>query len=398
MILGASNAQLPIILKAIEMGFYVITIDNLPNNIGHQFSHQSVNCSTVDLDGVCKVAEELNIDGIVTFASDIATTTVAFVAASLQLQGCKVKIAEILSNKANFRQFQQQHNFNRPDFFIEKTLNGLEEKSLNLKSPLIFKPVDTSGSRGITKVEDINETNCRNAFSYAQQFSRSGAVSVEEFITGVDVSGDGFLKNGQLYAVVSQKYKRGFIPIGHRFPTNISTENQALIFSEIIKTCQVLGYTDGPIDFDVKISNKRVVVIEMSPRLGGNGIPELIKQSAGVDLVEMTLDYALGNQYSFPETTLSKGCASWIFGSEIAGEIEYIASTNEIKNKVKELFECRLNYKIGGVIPAFEHSGNSMGYALFDCPSENDYNSIIMRLQSALELRLVNSYAFGDKQ
>ncbi len=68
--------QLSIILKAIEMDFYVITVDNLPNNIGHQFSHQSANCSTVDLDGVCKVAEELGIDGIVTFASDITTITV----------------------------------------------------------------------------------------------------------------------------------------------------------------------------------------------------------------------------------------------------------------------------------------------------------------------------------
>ncbi len=391
MILGASNAQLPIILKAVEMGFYVITIDNLPNNIGHQFSHQSVNCSTVDLDGVCKVAEELDIDGIVTFASDIATTTVAFVAASLQLQGCKVKIAETLSNKANFRQFQQQHNLNHPDFFIEKTPVKLAQQYSTLHSPLIFKPVDTSGSRGITKVKNVNESNCTKAFSYAQQFSRSGAVSVEEFITGVDVSGDGFLKNGQLYAIVSQKYKHGFIPTGHRFPTNISNEDQALIFSEITKTCQVLGYTDGPIDFDVKISNKRVVIIEMSPRLGGNGIPELIKRSAGVDLIEMTLDYALGNLYSLPNITSTKGCASWVFGCEIDGKIEHIASTNEIKIKVKELFECRLNYKIGDKIPAFEHSGNSMGYALFNCPSENDYNSIVMCLQSALQLRLVNS-------
>lgn len=388
-ILGASNAQLPIILKAVEMGFYVITIDNLPNNIGHQYSHQSANCSTVDLDGVCKIAKELTIDGIVTFASDVATTTVAFVAASLQLQGCKVKTAETLSNKANFRQFQQQHALNHPDFFIEKSMNGLEEKCLKLNPPLIFKPVDTSGSRGITKVEDINASNCREAFSYAQQFSNSGTVSVEEFVEGVDISGDGYLVSGQLYAVVSQKYKCGFIPTGHRFPTNISNKDQALIFSEIVNTCQALGYSDGPIDFDVKISNKQVIVIEMSPRLGGNGIPELIKYSTGVDLVKMTINYALGNPYSLPNDSHTKGCASWVFGNEIAGKIEHIASTKEMKDKIKELFECRLNYKLGEVIPAFEHSGNSLGYALFDCPSENDYNAIIMRLQSALQLSVI---------
>lgn len=392
MILGASTTQLPIIFKAVEMGHYVITVDNVPDNIGHQFSHQSIDCSTVDHHGVCKIAEGLNIDGIVTFASDIATTTVSYVAASLKLQGCELIIAEILSNKANFRLFQQKQTLNHPGFFISQTNERLSEKCLTLNAPLIFKPIDTSGSRGITKIDEVTTIHCQKAFAYAQQFSVSEKVSVEEFVEGVDVSGDGFLINGQLCAAVSQKYKQGFTPIGHRFPTNISDEEQASIFTEVSATCRALDYTDGPIDFDVKITNKQVVIIEMSPRLGGNGIPELIRQNTQFDLIEMTLHYALGETCVLPENIPSlNGCGSWIFGSKKAGKIRNIASLEEMKAQVEELIECRFNDQIGDEVSVFEHSGNSLGYAIFDCSSDKDYHHVIARLESAMQLNVIGS-------
>jgi len=391
MMLGASTAQLPIILKAVEMGHYVITVDNIPDNIGHQFSHQSVDCSTVDRNGVCKIAGELNIDGIVTFASDVATSTVSFVAACLHLYGCELTIAETLSNKAKFRLFQQKQRLNHPRFFISQTNKRLFEQCLDLKAPLIFKPVDTSGSRGITKIDEVTSSNCQKAFVDAQQFSVSQKVSIEEFVGGTDVSGDGFLIKGQLCAAVSQKYKQGFIPTGHRFPSNISNEDQARIFTEVSTTCHALGYTDGPIDFDVKITNDYVVIIELSPRLGGNGIPELIKLNTEFDLIEMTVRYALGESCFLPEKITSiNSCGSWVFGSKKSGIIEYIASVEEMKVQVKELIECRFNYQIGEEVAAFKHSGNSLGYVIFDCKSEKDYNNVVARIETAMQLSVVD--------
>jgi len=389
LILGASNTQLPIIHKAIELGYYVITVDNLPNNIGHQFSHESVNCSTVDQDGVLKFSQALNINGIVTFASDIATSTVAFVAAHMGLPACSIKVAETMSNKACFRTFQAQHKRPCPQFFISDSISALEQQSPHLIPPLIFKPIDTSGSRGITKVEDHQLNAYRKAFTYAQNFSRAQKVSVEAYIEGIDVSGDGFLIDGQLYAMVTQKYKRGFMPTGHSLPSKLAPKDQQRIYAEVTKTCQALGYNNGPIDFDVKISDERIIIIEMGPRLGGNGIPELIRRSSGIDLIEMTLQYALNIPISAP-ASINAGipCGSWIFGSETAGLIEHLAAQQEIRTQVPELFECRFNYHMGDHIPAFEHSGNSLGYALFDCPAESDYQNIVTRLRSAMQLRI----------
>ncbi|MCF7969614.1 MAG: ATP-grasp domain-containing protein [Methylococcaceae bacterium] len=388
-ILGASNAQLPIIHKALELGYYVITVDNVPDNIGHQFSHEFVNCSTADHEGVLKFAQILKINGIVTFASDIATTTVAFVAKALNLTGCSLDVAKILSNKANFRSFQQAHNLSHPGFFISKKASDIDCIPPQLTPPLIFKPIDTSGSRGITKVEALDLNHYRYAFCHAQQYSRSKTVSIEQFIIGTDVSGDGFLIDGILHAFITQKYQDNFIPTGHSFPDHMNPAYKQRIFDAIESACHAVGYLNGPIDFDVNISDAHVIIIEMSPRLGGNGIPELIRYHTGIDLIAMTIEYALNKPIKKPTSLpVTRPCGSYVFGSEQAGKIDYIASSQEIFQKIPELFSCQLNYVVGDAIPAFEHSGNSLGYALFACSSEDNYVQIVQRLQSALQLRI----------
>ncbi|HIL78734.1 MAG: ATP-grasp domain-containing protein [Methyloprofundus sp.] len=389
LVLGASNTQLPIILKALELNCFVITVDNIPDNIGHRHSHQSINCSTADREAVLAYAKDLEIDGIVTFASDIATPTVAYVAGHLNLTACKLSIAETLSNKALFRQFQDRQQLDCPWFFIAQNIDHLNKHYSQLSVPVIFKPADTSGSRGLVKLDTLNPDLCHHAFTYAQSFSRANTVSIEEFVEGIDVSGDGFLINGQLHALISQKFKQGFIPTGHYFPTNIKPVDQQRIFSEIEKNCHAIGYFDGPIDFDVKISSDRITVIEMSPRLGGNGIPELIYYSSGIDVIGMTINYALGKPCNIPEQPDSlTPCASLIFGSDTAGQLNAITATEELKNAYPELIECRYNYQVGDHVPAFEHSGNSLGYALFYCPPESGYPSMVNRLQAALQISI----------
>ena len=389
LILGASLTQLPIIKKAVELGYYVITLDNIPNNIGHTFSHKSINCSTADQIGVLKLAQQLNINGITTFASDIATPTVALVAESLNLPSCSLSTTKILANKANFRVFQEKNNLPHPSFFISKNVSDIDKIPTHLTTPLIFKPIDTSGSRGITKVEEFNLNHYHDAFRHAQQYSRSKTVSIEKLIIGTDVSGDGFLINGKLYAFITQKYKNNFIPIGHSLPNNISTENEQRILNTVEQTCHAAEYFNGPIDFDANISEQHTIIIEMSPRLGGNGIPELIHYHTGIDLIEMSIEYALGKPLKTPlEPIQTASCGSYIFGSEEVGQLEYIASKEEILEHIPILLKYQLNYTQGDTIPTFDHSGNSLGYALFAYSPEESYAQIVSRLQAALQLRI----------
>jgi len=391
MILGAGPNQLPAIRRAVDLGFYVITVDFLPENVGHEFSHQSVNCSTVDKEEVLKVAKDLDIDGVVTFASDVATPTVGFVAEQLSFPGGSFSVAHTLSNKPKFRIFQREHGLNSPNFLIAKQLEDIGKQIATLSPPLVFKPVDTSGSRGVSRVDQIDRDCCAAAFEYAQGYSRSKTVCIEEIVEGVDVSGDGFLLNSELhFAVITQKYKSGFVVTGHSLPTSISIEDQERVFDEVIATCNAVGYTDGPIDFDVRVSPESVTVLEMSPRLGGNCIPLIIERATGIDLITAALKFALGEALEF--TYLSnhlRSCGCFMFGSNHGGLLEGIATSEEVRAVVPEVFEYVVNYHIEDEVPEFVHSGNSLGYALFDCPPQLSYSEIVDRLQSVLRLKIV---------
>jgi len=390
MILGAGPNQLTGIKKAVKLGFNVITVDNIPDSIGHKSSHQYVNCSTVDKKGVLRAASELDIDGIVTFASDIAVSTVSYVAERLDLTGAQESVAEAMTNKIRFRVFQRENNLNHPNFAIVEQREDLDRQISNLSFPLMFKPVDTSGSRGISMVSKPDPESCSLAFEYAKGYSRSKTVCVEQYVEGTDVSGDGFLSDGRLtFAVITKKYKRDFAVTGHRIPTALSADDQNRVIAEVAKTCTALGYMDGPLDFDVRISNDHATVLELSPRLGGNGIPMIIERGTGVDLFSAAIRLSLGYKVKLPEKhEIGRSCGTIIFGSDTAGILEHLASDQEIMEAAPEIFEYHLSFKIGDEVPLFTHGGNSLGYALFDCPPQLTYSSIADRVESALHIRV----------
>ena len=391
MILGAGINQLPAIRKAVDRGFFVISVDYLPDNIGHRYSHQSVNCSTVDAKRILKAARDLNVDGIITLASDVATPTVGFVAEELGLPGGSSLIVQTLSNKARFRQFQRKNGLNCPNFLIGERFEDVERKISSLNLPLMFKPVDTSGSRGITRIDQINHESCFKIFEYVQSYSRSKTVCVEEFLKGVEVGGDAFLLNGKIaFMAITHKHMKAYVVIGHSLPTNISKEDQKKVCTEIENTCKAVGYVDGPLNFDVMVCPEYATIIEMSPRLGGNGIPMIIERATGADLIAATIYHALRLNVEFKGNyeKLNR-CGSWIFGSNQSGILERIATQEDMVKAMPEIFEYVSSYNIGDEVPKFIHNGNSIGYILFDCPMQASYDEIIKRLECKMQLQVV---------
>ena len=386
LILGAGAGQLPAILKAVDLGLFVITADYLPENVGHRFSSQSINCSTVDKAGILAAAKELGIDGITTIASDVATATVAFVVDHLGLPGCSLRTAEAMSNKARFRTVQQQHGASGPAFVAGQEFGEIEKSMVLLNPPLMFKPADASGSRGISRVDRMEHQACMEAFDYARSYSRSNTVCVEEFIEGIEVGGDGFLLDGHLqFVTITHKHKSGYIVTGHSLPTNVSDEDQHRVLYELDANCRAVGYTEGPLNFDIIVSADAVTVLEMSPRLGGNGIPEIIARGTAVDLIAATLWFALGKEFELPPNApILRPCGSWVFGSEHAGRLECIASEPEMMASLPQVFKHVTQYSIGDQVPAFDHNGNSLGYTLFDCPPSSSYQDMVMQAQNTL--------------
>ena len=389
MVLGASENQVPIIKKAHELGCHVISVDNIPGNIGHKVSDTSVNCSTTDREGVLKAAKRYHINGIVTMASDVAIPTVAYVAQSLCLPGCSELTATTLSNKAKFRAFQNAKKLRSPSYIAAYSMEEVDRVKHRVTLPVIFKPVDSSGSRGVIQVDSDEGGVWRNAFDYAKSFSRSGMVCIEEYVEGVDISGDGFLYEGDLWAVITRKHKKGFIPTGHSLPTDLSQKQQQLVLDAVKLSSDLCGYTNGPIDFDVRVSDSCAVVLEMSPRLGGNSIPAIIKRGTGVDLVQDTILAALGEKLSKPADVYVKNpCGSLIFGCEVSGRLVELADQKQIRERVPEVYKYRTFLSVGDDVEPFTHSAHAIGYALFDCPTTLSYEYLEKKLRAAIHMQV----------
>ena len=390
LVLGAGPYQAPAIKKAVELGLYVITVDNLPDSVGHQFSHRSVNCSTVDRNGIKKIACSLDVDGVLTFASGVATATVAFVTEALGLPGMSLLAAETMSSKGKFRTLQRERGLNAPAFAVIDSVEALSLEVPKLTPPLMFKPVDTSGSRGTTRVEANDLPSWVSAFERAKQFSRSGQVCVEEYLDGFEVGGDAFLTGGELVFIgITHKYTRNFVVTGHSLPTNASALDQQRIRNELQRCCAELGYTEGPLNFDAMVTPERVTVIEMSPRTGGNGIPALIERATSFDLITTTLRFALGEPIERPINVSSvRPCGSLVFGATRAGRLQSIATAEQVFADVPEIFDYYCNYQAGERVPKFVHGGAAIGYCLFEISLGSTYQDMIRRINHTLAIRL----------
>ena len=154
LILGGSFYLLPLIEKAHELGVYVITADYLPDNAAHKYADEYHNVSVIDKEAVLNLAKELKIDGVTAFVNDIAATTAAYVAEKLGLNfQCPYESAVILQDKGKFRKFLSDNGFNSPHSKRYDDVNAPMNDIDYFDWPVIVKPTDSCGSRGVTKVE-----------------------------------------------------------------------------------------------------------------------------------------------------------------------------------------------------------------------------------------------------
>jgi biotin carboxylase len=390
LILGAGPYQLSAIQKAVKMGLYVITLDYCPDNIGHRFSHQFVNCSTTDKEGVLKAAKDNQVDAICTFSSDIAVNSVAYVCESLQLLGPSNEVAVNLTQKNLFRQLLKNNALSTPNFISGDSWCEIKQSVSKLKYPLIYKPVDTSGSRGISKIEQPDLPAEKIAFIKAKEMSRSGKVCIEEFIEGIEVGGDGILINGHFaFIAITTKYLTGFVVVGHSLPTSLNEVDQKRVTEQLERVCVAAGYLNGPLNFDVMVTRDQIYVLEMSPRNGGNGIASIIELSKGVDVEQNTILMALNREPQIhQERLMERHVGSLVFGSTIGGVIKKMATFDELKNRVPQVLYYFQNKTIGQSVDAFVDNSKMLGFVIFSWDSSDTYSMIADRVKNSLQLEI----------
>jgi len=374
--LGASHQQIPPIKYALEQGHYVITCDYLPDNPGHKLANESYNVSTTDKDAVLELATKLNIDGIVAYASDPAAPTQAYVGNKLKLPSNPYESVMILARKDLFRDFLVKHDFLTPKsqsfYVLDEAKNWLNKISF----PVVVKPVDSSGSKGVTKLTSLKELD--DAFTLALSFSREKKVVVEEFFVrdGYQVAGDGFVVNGELVFRCwanehFDKLCNDLVPIGESFPSVMTDYTQNQAHSETQRLLSLLDMKHGALNFDYHYNkNGDFSFLELGPRNGGNLIPEIIKYSTGVDLIKYTVDSALGIDCSLLKMTETEGFfSSYMLHAVEDGVVKEIWYSDEIKENI---IEQTIHIKEGDAVKRFDGSNHTLGVMIMSFKTQGE--------------------------
>lgn len=372
LMLGGSKQQIPVIKQAKAMGHYVITCDYSPENPGHKFADEYHNVSTTDLNGVLELAKNLSIDGIVAYASDPAAPTAAYVAEKLGLPGNPYESVKLCTEKDLFRDFLLRHGFNCPVAKGYKNYEDAERDISRFNFPIMVKPVDSSGSKGVVKVSDPKDLKA--AVEEALSYSRGKRFIIEEFIVkkGYQVSGDGFSVDGKLVftSFGNELYSgiggtRDYVALGEFWPSLLTAEQKAKVDDELQRLITALGMKTSAYNIEVILDeNDKPYVIELGPRNGGSYIPQLIKYATGVDLVEYTILGALGEDCSALKMAPTTAIVSnYMIMSHKDGVFKGIVFDEEFeKNNLLDVF-CTHNE--GDTVTAYRNTTDSMGTILF---------------------------------
>jgi len=305
LMLGGSVYQTYAIKEAIRQGHYVITCDYLPDNPGHKIAHEYHNVSTTDKDAVLALAKELKVDGVVAYASDPAAPTAAYVSEKLGLPTSPYKSVEILSKKHLFRRYLAEHGFNVPKAESYKTFEEAEANIDSFNLPVMVKPVDSSGSKGVNKL--TNKSQLKAFVDDALYYSRDKIILIEEFIVkkGPQISGDAFSVDGELVfhcfgnEFYSTKVDKDFAPLGECWPTVMPQEVIDTLVDDLQRLITCLGMKSTAYNVEaIYGEDGKVYILELGARSGGSLIPQITALATGVDMVPYVIKAALGEDCS----------------------------------------------------------------------------------------------------
>lgn len=385
LMLGGSTSQVCAIKKAKEMGHYVIICDYLPDNPGQYVADEFYQISTTDKEAVLNLAKTLNLDGVVCYASDPAAPTAAYVCECLGFPTNPYESVMILSNKDTFRKYLKEHNFCVPYAESYTDIEGMKSNAHKFNFPVMVKPVDCSGSKGINKVCSIDEYNF--AYEDAMKYSRCKRLVVEEFIEkkGYQVSGDGFTVNGELVfrcfgnEFYSKNGIKEYVPLGECWPSILDKHMQDKIHSELQRLITELGMKTGAYNIEVILDkDDNVYILELGARNGGSLIPQITQYATDVDMVEYTIKAALGEDCSDLSMREPRGFwSNYMVHSTKTGKLKKVHIADELKNN---FVEYQTDYKEGDMVYAFENSGHALGTMVFKYSTKEEMFDKINRL------------------
>lgn len=367
-IIGASYLQEPIVKKAKQMGIYTICFAWADGATCAEICDKFYDISIIEKEQILEICKKEQIDGITTIASDTATLTVNYVASRMGLISNPDEYSEICTNKFKMRQCFMDADVPSPKFTLVDDEGKYSIKGFRF--PLIVKPTDRSGSRGVEKV--LDPVQLESAIKRARKDSFEGKAIIEEFVTGREISVEGISFEGNHTILqITDKVTTGapfFVELGHHQPSSLSDEIKDKVKQIVLNALDALHIQYGASHSELKIDEDgNIRVIEIGARMGGDFIgSNLVQLSTGYDFVKGVIDVALG---TFEVPTLTQNNYSGVYF--LCKETEWVKPLILNYKDNPEIVEARIT---DPVLRNIECSGDRSGYLIYQSNKKVEFN------------------------
>ena len=319
-IIGASYLQLPLVLKAREMGLGTLCFSWPEGAVCKNHCDIFFPVSITEKDRIAEICRDHKIDGVATIASDVAVPTVCHVAQSLGLNGNTERSAFLSTNKNAMRAAFRTAGVNSPP--SQKVRDEAEalDAAERLGWPLIVKPADRSGSMGVARVLDADSL-C-GAVRKALDDSLCREAVVERFIENAqEISVEGISHDGVYHLLaVTDKVTTGaphYVELAHHQPSAISPDVLALAAEQAERGVRALEIREGATHSELMITpSGEVFVTEIGARMGGDFIgSDLVPLSTGYDFLRGVIEVAIG-EFTTLRKTQNRHAGVWFYSAD----------------------------------------------------------------------------------
>ena len=368
MIMGAGIYQVPLIRRARQMGIYTIVVSIPGDYPGFALADEALYINTTDEEAVLRAARERKVDGIVTVGTDVAVITIGRVCEELHLCGLSFASARISTDKSLMKECFARAGVRTARFLkfsLDTPAASVLEQCSGLDFPLIIKTVDSSGSRGITRIDRPEQLAA--AVEAVRAVTRRDYYLVEEFITGEDFGAQAFVYDGEILFVLPhgnyQFHGDTGVPAGHYVPYPLEAEALEDMKKQVTGAIRAMGLDYCAVNADLILKDGKTYIVELTGRGGATGLSELDSVYLGVDLYEQILRAALGERPRFPEDGGPKtACACKLLQSPATGKLGRLEDRNP--SEEADLVEVVLDHRAGEPVRAFRVGPDRIGHVI----------------------------------
>ncbi|WP_241989819.1 MULTISPECIES: ATP-grasp domain-containing protein [unclassified Streptomyces] len=378
--LGASEEQIPLYREARRRGIPTIAVDMRPDAPAFVFADAVLKVSTRDIDIIVGALGDVRPAGIVCGASDAALTTWHTLGLQYGTPYVYPKSALAAVDKGAFHEIAASCGITGYGWTASGNPDEIVVKAAGLRFPLVIKPADGSGSKGVTRISHPDDL--LGAISYARSYSASQTVIAEEYLQGRPLAIEVFMRDGHalLTCIKDKEFGDGSFVVRRLRTAQLPSAAHGRLEAAVERLCRALGIVDGPANFDAVLgADSQERIIEANARLGGDGVPRLLAAAYGVDIVRALIALALGEPFGAHLTpTREAHAALELIGSPLAVEGRLIAWEGVAEARtLPGITDVELYAKPGDRVRPHDQSGHKIGLLVAAGPSPAEASSAL---------------------